>query len=94
MIEYIRNKDSEIMTTIQHYTGKQIEENRQRFREKQREGWRTKVMHGQHVRQINDFAAQNSWQWLRRGSLKRQTESLTIAAQDQALGTNYRKAKI
>ena len=34
MIEYIRNKDSEIMTTIQHYTGKKIEENRQRFREK------------------------------------------------------------
>ena len=79
MIEYIRNKDSEIMTTKQHYTGKQIEENRQRFREKQRErrkeGWQTKVMHGQHVRQINDFAAQNSWQWHRRGSLKRQTES-------------------
>ena len=33
MIKYIRNKDSEILTTIQHYTGKQIEENRQRFRE-------------------------------------------------------------
>ena len=46
------------------------------------------------MRQTNDFAAQNSWQWLRRGSLKRQTESLIIAAQDQALGTNYRKAKI
>ena len=52
------------------------------------------MIHGQHVRQTNDFAAQNSWQWLRRGSLKRQTESLIIAAQDQALGTNYRKAKI
>ena len=46
------------------------------------------------MRQTKDFAAQNSWQWLRRGSLKRQTESLNIAAQDQALGTNYRKAKI
>ena len=49
------------------------------------------------VRQTNDFAAQNSWQWLKRDSLKRQTESLIIiAAQDQALGTNYyyyRKAK-
>ena len=37
MIEYIRNRDSKIMTTIQHYTGKQIEKNRQRFREKQRD---------------------------------------------------------
>ena len=52
------------------------------------------MIHGQHASQTNDFAAQNSWQWLRRGSLKRQTESLIIAAQDQALGTNYRKAKI
>ena len=34
------------------------------------------------------------WQWLKRGSLKRQTESLIIAAQDQALETNYRKAKV
>ena len=80
------------MTTIQ------IEENRQRFREKQRErlkeGWQTKVMHGQHVRQTKDFTAQNSWQWLRRESRKRQTESLIIAAQDEALGNDCRKAKI
>ena len=98
MIEYIRNKDSEIMTTIQHYTEMQIQENKQRFREKQRErrkkGWQAKVIYGQHVRQTKDFAAQNSWQWHKRGSLKRQTESLIIAAQDQTLGTNYRKAKI
>ena len=36
MIEYIGNRDIKILTTIQHYTGKQIEENRQ-FREKKRE---------------------------------------------------------
>ena len=66
----------------------------ERNKERRKEGWQTKVMHGQHVRQTNDLAAQNSWQWLRRGSLKRQTERLIIAAQDQASGTNYRKAKI
>ena len=63
MIEYIKNKYSEFMATIQHYKGKQVEENSQRFREKQKarrkEGWKTKVMHEQHVRQTNDFAAQN-----------------------------------
>ena len=37
MVEYTKNKDNEIMTTIQHYTGKQIEENRQRFGEEQRD---------------------------------------------------------
>ena len=40
------------------------------------EGWRGKVMHGQHVRQIEEFTSPESWQWLKRGSLKRETESL------------------
>ena len=75
-----------------------MEENRQRFREKQKkrckEGWQTKVMHGQHVRQTKDAAAQKSWQWLRRRSLKCHTQRLTIAAQDQALSTNHGKEKI
>ena len=52
------------------------------------------MVHGRYVRQTNDFAAQNSWQWLGRRSLKRQTESQIIAAQYQALSTNHRKAKI
>lgn len=58
------------------------------------EGWKGKIMHGQHCRQTSEFAAKESWQWLKRGGLKRETESLIIAAQDQALATNYRKAKI
>ena len=51
-------------------------------------------MHRQFTRQVKDFASKKSWQWLKRGCLKDQTESLLIAAQDQALGTNYRKARI
>ena len=58
------------------------------------EGWQEKVMHGQHVRQIEECASLKSWQWLKRGSLKRETESLLVAVQDQALRTNYRKAKV
>ena len=56
--------------------------------------WREKPMTGQHLRQTKENTAKESWQWLKRGTLKRQTESLIIAAQDQALRTNYRKAKI
>ena len=51
-------------------------------------------MHGQVTWQIEDFASKKSWQWLKRGCLKRQTESVLLAAQDQALGTNYRKGRI
>ena len=51
-------------------------------------------MHGQFKRQIEAFALKRSCQWLKKGCLKRQTESLLVSAQNQALGTNYIKARI
>ena len=47
-----------------------------------------------HLRQTEENAAKETWQWAKRGSLKRETESLIIAAQDQTLRTNYRRGKI
>ena len=35
-----------------------------------------------------------TWTWLRKGNLKRETESLLIAAQDNAIRTNHIKARI
>ena len=58
------------------------------------DGWVDKPMHGQHIRDTKEQAAPETWKWMRRGTLKRETESLIVAAQDQALRTNYRKAKI
>ena len=40
------------------------------------------------------FAHEKTWTWLRKGNLKRETESLIIAAQNNAIRTNYIKAKI
>jgi hypothetical protein len=71
---------------------------KEEYREKQKtdkyEGWTTKPMNGQHVRDTREQAAEETWTWMKRGSLKRETESLIVAAQDQALRTNYRKTKI
>ena len=53
--------------------------------------WTTKVMHGQYRRQITTIADPSSWQWLQQQDLKKETESLIIAAQDQAIRTNYIK---
>jgi hypothetical protein len=56
-----------------------------------------KRMHGQFLRSLDDVLAdkeQTYWQ-LKFGDIKGETESLIVAAQDQALGTNYfKKPKI
>ena len=51
-------------------------------------------MHGQFVRQTEEIWGNKSWLWLKKGSVKRETESLIMAAQEQALATNLMKAKI
>ena len=55
--------------------------------------WNAKVMHGQYRRQITTIADPSSWQWLQQ-DLKKETESLIIAAQDQAIRTNYIKHRV
>ena len=37
---------------------------------------------------------QDRWQWLKNGTLKRETESLVFSAQEQAIRTNVIKGKI
>ena len=56
--------------------------------------WEEKMLHGQFVRQTKEVGNQDRWQWLRNGTLKRETESLIFAAQEQAIRTNVIKGNI
>ena len=56
--------------------------------------WEEKQLYGYFKRQIEEVAHEKTWTWLRKGNLKRETESLIIAAQNNAIRTNYIKAKI
>ena len=51
-------------------------------------------LHGQIYKQTEEVAGEEKWLWLRDGSIKRETESLIIAAQEQAIRTNAIKVKI
>ena len=50
-------------------------------------------LHGQFKGETEDLSGV-SWNWIRTGELKKETEGLIFAAQDQALRTNAIKAKI
>ena len=63
-------------------------------KEKRLEDWEEKVLHGQYLRQTKDVRSDQCWAWLQNGDLKKETESLIVAAQNQSIRTNLVKARI
>ena len=59
---------------------------------KQKKG--EKQLYDRFKRLINNISHQKTWTWLRKGNLKRETESLLIAAQDNGIRTNHIEARI
>ena len=56
--------------------------------------WKEKALDGQFLRETENTDDRNSWEWLKRGELKRETESLLCVAQEQALRVNAIKNSI
>jgi len=52
-------------------------------------------MHGQLPRNLDEEKVdiEQSYRWLKSGDIKGETESIMVAAQDQAINTNYFKNK-
>ena len=53
-----------------------------------------KQPYGRFKRLINNISLGETWTWLRKRNLMRETESLLIAVQDNAIRTNHIKARI
>ena len=56
--------------------------------------WEGKQLYSRFKRLINNISHRKTWIWLRKGNLKRETESLQIAAQYNAIRTNHIKTRI
>ena len=63
-------------------------------REERTRDWQEKTLHGRFLRCTEEVASSKTWEWLRRGELKKETEGLITAAQDQSLRTSVTKARI
>ena len=56
--------------------------------------WEEKQLYGRFKRLKNNISHEKTWTWLRKGNFKGKTESLLIAAQNNAIKTNNIKARI
>ena len=63
-------------------------------KEKKLKDWEKKVLHGRYLGQTKEIRSDQCWAWLQGGDLKRETESLIVAAQNQGIRTNLVKARI
>ena len=63
-------------------------------KEKRLQDWVEKALHDQYLRQTKEVRSEQSWLWRQNGDLERETEILTVAAQNQSIRTNLVKAKI
>ena len=58
------------------------------------EDWEEKVLHGQYLGQTKEVRSDQCRAWLQNGDLKRETEILIVAVQNQSIRTNLVKARI
>ena len=56
--------------------------------------WEEKQLCGRFKRLISNISHDKTWTWLRKGNLKKETESLLIAAQNNVIRTKQIKARI
>ena len=63
---------------------------------KHKDNYQNKMLHGRFINEINKpgLDLEGTWAWLKGAGLKIETESLIVAAQDQALNTKYFQKKI
>ena len=87
----IEKHERGLITTIINYTDNTINE---RMTTTRKQKWEGKQLYGRFKRLINNISHQKTSTWLRKGNLERETESLLIAAQDNAIRTNHINARI
>ena len=97
---YIVNSEETLLTAVAKEEGifkEQVEgkeEYKKRVDAEKKEEVESMKLHGQFERDTKDLKTEESWNWLSKGYLKRETESLITSAQDQALNTNSIKKSI
>ena len=89
--DYIEKHEGGLITTTRNDTDNTMA-NRMTITRKQK--WEEKQLYGHFKQLINKISHDKTWMWLRKGNLKRKTESFLIATQNNGIRTNHIKARI
>ena len=89
--DYIEKHKVGLITAIKNDTDNTMH-NRMTITRKQK--LEEKQLYGHFKLQVNSISHEKTWTWLRKGYFKKETESLLIAAQNNAIRTNHMKVKI
>ena len=89
--DYIEKHERGQITAIRNDTDNTVDD---RMTTTRKQKWEEKQHYGRFKRLINNISHQKTWTWLRKGNLKRETDSLLIAARDNAIRTNHIKGII
>ena len=88
---YIEKHEGGLIIAVRNDTDNMMD-NRMTLTRKQK--WEEKQLYGRFKRPINNLSHEKTWTWLRKRNFKRETESLLIAAQNNAVRTNHIKSRI
>ena len=67
---------------------------KKRLKEEKKIQWLEKPLHGRFLKDTEKVSTERTWQWLKGGHLKKETEVMVCAAQEQALRVNLIKNHI
>ena len=91
MNDYTEKSRGRLITATRN-TADNTRTNRTTITRKQK--WEEKQLYESFKRLINNISHEKTWTWLRKGNLNKETESLLITAQNNAIITNHIKARI
>ena len=67
---------------------------KKRLKEEETRQWLEKPLHSRFLKDTDKVSAEKTWQWLKEGHLKKDTEAMVCVAQEQALRVNSIKYHI
>ena len=58
-------------------------------KEERHKQWEEKQLHGKFIRETEEVRSEETWGWIKKDYLKKETDGLIFAAQERALRTNW-----